>query len=282
MEAPTMAPTFAPPLSSSIMMLSIRSTAALRRVLAARTRTTTAIRTFAAAAKPVSVDDDDEDGPRFSPVQVKASEMKKADPYMVFGDTEDLPAPVLPENPAEISALDPAQARHYNLPDGTSRIVTIRQGFASPMQSPRNKENDWCISFQDEGETANTWTNPLMGWVSGADPQASHLHSQVTFPTAAEAVYFAKKRGWNFIVEKPKLRAIRRDGAQYQDNFLPQNVADEVARERTQTKQWERPKACTSHYMRPLKYHGDGTCPQYGPNPDAPTMKHVESIYKMR
>jgi hypothetical protein len=257
-------------------MLSIRSTA-LRSAL----KTPTFIRTFA-AAKPATVADDDDDGPRFSPVEVKASEMKKVDPYMVFGDTEDLPAPVLPDNPAEISALDPAQKRHYNLPDGTERLVHIRQGFSSPMQSPRNKENYWVISFQDEGETGNTWTNPLMGWVSGADPQASHLHSQMTFPTAADAVYFAKKRGWNFLVDAPKLRAIRRDGAQYQDNFLPQDVADKVSRDKTQCKHWERPKACASHYMRPLKYHGDGVCNQHGPNPDAPIAKHLEGIYKMR
>lgn len=146
-------------------MLSIRSTA-LRSVLT-RTNAPTFIRTFAAAKPAPTVADDDEDSPRFSPVEVKAGEMKKVDPYMVFGDTEDLPAPVLPDNPAEISALDPAQKRHYNLPDGTERLVHIRQGFSSPMQSPRNKENYWVVSFQDEGETGNTWTNPLMGWVSG-------------------------------------------------------------------------------------------------------------------
>jgi len=254
-------------------MLSVRPA---WRVLSRRTM---CIRTF--ATKPVA-QDDEEEGPRYSPVEVKAKEMKKVDPYMVFGDTEDLPAPVLPENPAEISALDPAQARHSVLPDGHKRLVHIRQGFSSPMQSPRNKENSWVISFQDEGETANAWINPLMGWVSGADPMASHMHSQMSFPSASEAVYFAKKRGWSFVVDAPKLRKIRCDGAQYQDNFLPQDVADEVARERTQCSHWERPKACASHYMRPLKYHGDGVCPQYGPNPDAPTAKHVESIYKMR
>ena len=166
-------------------MLSVRP--AWRLLLVRRT---VSVRSF--ASKPVAQEDDDE-GPLFSPVEVKAKEMKKVDPYMVFGDTKDLPAPVLPENPAEISALDPAQARHSVLPDGTKRLVHIRQGFSSPMQSPRNKERDWVISFQDEGETANAWINPLMGWVSGADPQASHMHSQVSFPSAAEAVYFAKK-----------------------------------------------------------------------------------------
>jgi hypothetical protein len=255
-------------------MLSVRP--ALRLLLVRRTLS---VRSF--ASKPVAQDDDDE-GPLFSPVEVKAKEMRKVDPYMVFGDTQDLPAPVLPENPAEISALDPAQARHSVLPDGTKRLVHIRQGFSSPMQSPRNKENNWIISFQDEGETANAWINPLMGWVSGADPQATHMHSQVSFPSAAEAVYFCKKRGWDFVVDPPKFRKIRTDGAQYQDNFLPQDIADEVAREKTQCDHWHRKKSCTSHYMRPLKYHGDGLAPQHGPNPDAPMAKHVESVYKRR
>lgn len=258
-------------------MLSVRPAA--WRLFAASRCSSLATRSF--ASKPVAKDDDD-DSPRYSPVEVKASEMKKVDPYMVFGDTEALPAPVLPENPAEISALDPAQARHSVMPDGTKRLVHIRQGFSSPMQSPRNKENNWVISFQDEGETANAWINPLMGWVSGADPQASHMHSQVSFPTAADAVYFCKKRGYNFVVDPPKFRKIRRDGAQYQDNFLPQDVADQVVREKTLCNHWERPKSCTSHYMRPLKYHGDGESPQYGPNPKQKTAKHVEGVYKMR
>jgi hypothetical protein len=242
-------------------------------------------RTLATKPAPAAVKspaDDNDDGPRYSPVQLKANKMTKVDKNMIFGDTTDLPAPVLPENPAEISALDPAQGRHSVLPDGRRRMVHIRQGFASPMQSPKNKENTWVISFQDEGEVAEAWTNPLMGWVSGADPMASNMHSQMHFRSASEAVYFAKKRGWNFLVEKPKLRAIRRDGAQYQDNFLPQDIADEVQRERKQCKHWERSKSCASHYMRPLKYHGDGLVEQFGPNPDQKTAKHVESVYKMR
>ena len=249
------------------------------RVLARRTLSTNAKPAAPASVKPPSADDE---GPRYSPVELKLEKMKQVDKNMIFGKTEDLPAPVLPENPAEISALDPAQRRHSILPDGTRRIVHIRQGRSSTMQSPKNKELIWTISFQDEGEVAECWTNPLMGWVSGADPMASTMHNQLFFNTASEAVYFAQKRGWDYVVEPPILRAIRRDDVQYQDNFLPQHIASKVQMERTQCKHWERPKACTSHYMRPLTYHGDGIVKQYGPNPDKETAKHVEGIYKMR
>ena len=248
------------------------------RVLALRSLATNA-KPAPAAVKPPSGDDG---GPHYSPVEVRANKMKEFDKNMVFGNTEDLPAPVLPENPAEISALDPAQRRHSIMPDGTRRIVHIRQGHSNPMQSPTNKEMIWTISFQDEGEVADCWTNPLMGWVSGADTMASNMHSQLHFKTASEAVYFAQKRGWNFVVDKPILRAVRRDDVQYQDNFLPQDIANEVQRERKQCKHWERRSACTSHYMRPLTYHGDGIVKQYGQNPDQETAKHVEGIYKMR
>lgn len=138
------------------------------------------------------------------------------------------------------------------------------------------------ISFSDRGEYAENWTNPLMGWVSGAEPMSSNMELQMAFENAQDAVYFAKKRGWKFVVEEPILRYGRSDDAQYQDNFLPQAVAGQIRRERTKCDHWHRPKAGASHYMRPLKYHGDGTVTQYGPNGDAKTAPDVEGKYKLR
>jgi len=43
--------------------------------------------------------------------------------------------------------------------------------------------------------------------------------------------------------------------------------------------QWFRTESDTSHYFRPLKYHGDA---QYGPNGEKEIEKHVAGYYRMR
>lgn len=215
-----------------------------------------------------------------SPTQRKIEAMTKADPWMVFGVVEEDAPPQLPDDPSELGAIDMAQRVDAVMPDGTKRMVHIRQDQYKPGQSPSTVEGTWLISFLDEA--APNWLNPLMGWVSGSDPMASNIQDTLKFKTASQAVYFAKKRGWQFIVHRPILRSPRSDGAQYQDNFLPQVVASDVQRNKTQCKHWERPLAGASHYDRPLKYHGDGIVPQHGPNGNAPVAKHVPGFYAMR
>ena len=207
--------------------------------------------------------------------------MTKLDPYMVWGSLTKDPDPVLPDNPAEISALDPAGRRDNIMHDGTQRTVMIRQLVKNVSQSPNQHEATWTISFQSTGETANQWINPLMGWVSGADPYHS-IALQMYFNTASEAVYFAKKRGWNYLVSEPVYRMPRNDSAQYQDNFLPQYVVAKLKLDRTRCKHWERPLAGTSHYTRPLKYHGVGEVRQHGPNLHKELDKHMVGYYKIR
>lgn len=242
----------------------------------ARQRTT--FRAF--ASKDVQKKPDEEED-AVSPVTLKRQEMSKKHKYMVWGTGDnDLPAPVLPEKPSEIAKLDPEDERFRNAPDGTPRTVVIRQEEASTRQAPLEPEKSWRIFFYEDGMTAHKWENSLMGWSSNADPY--QCGPPLTFPNAADAVYFAKKRGWNYTVQRPILRVMRDDDAQYQDNFLPQAVANKVRREGTACKQWERDSSCTSHYLRPLKYHGDGTVGQFGPNPTQPIEPHVQGIYKMR
>lgn len=217
-----------------------------------------------------------------SPAQREMEKMTKMDPDMVFGTTVAEPDPIMPDNPAEIAALDPAAYRDITGPDGSKRVVHIRQNQSRVTQGPESSEKTWVISFMDEGETSQTWDNALMGWVSGADPYASTIQTQLTFENASNAVYFAKKRGWNYVVDHPIYRDYRDDEAQYQDNFLPQSVTTDLHREKTQCKQWSRTKSGASHYFRPLKYHGDGVVPQHGPNAEETTKPHVEGYYKMR
>lgn len=214
-------------------------------------------------------------------VTERREKMTKYDRNMVFGTIgEHMPAPVLPENPSELSALDPVDLGSRLMMDGTPRTVVIRQQKKSTRQSPLNPEASWRLFFYEDGTLAEKWKNPLMGWTSSADPY--QFGPPITFQNAAEAVYFAKKRGWNYVVKKPILRFARRDGAQYQDNFLPQAIASKVKREGTSCVEWQRDSAATSHYFRPLKYHGDGLVRQHGPTGEAPIAPHVEGMYKSR
>jgi hypothetical protein len=164
-------------------------------------------------------------------VEIYLEKMHEQDANLVYTSSM-LPAadPHLPENPAEVAATDPAHdtwsAGHY-FEGAESRTVHVKQKSKRQSQAPTNAEQTWIISFMDEGETGRNWENPLMGWKSGADPMHNML-LQMEFDTAKEAVYFAKKRGWNFVVDEPKYRPMRFDGATYQDNFLPQNIAYEV------------------------------------------------------
>jgi len=219
-----------------------------------------------------------------SPVQKYVEKTREMDPHMVWGTTIAPPDPQLPVEESEIAALDPAHMNQdpLNLDTGEQRVVTIKQESANNSQAPLNLEKEWLISFQDDGELAHTWDNPLMGWVSSSDPLANSHRLQMQFRNAADAVYFAKKRGWSYVVDEPKVRKGRSDDAQYQDNFLSQAVAFRVRKERHDCDEWHRDEAGASHYFRPLKYHGDGVVPQHGPTGTADVAPHVDGSYKRR
>ncbi|KAL7578811.1 hypothetical protein ACA910_016032 [Epithemia clementina (nom. ined.)] len=234
-------------------------------------------------AKTKVTDTEDEEN-AISPVAKKMREMSRSDPNLVFGPAGDgVPAPVLPEDPSELSYIDPADlynvAARYKM-DGTERTVVICQESKSARQAPFHDEYYWHIKFNYDGMTSEKWTNSLMGWMSSGDPYQS-VHD-LTFNNAAEAVYFAKKRGWKYVVEEPIMRTFGELEIQYQDNFLSQALAAQVKAEGVQCRHWERSKAGSSHYFRPLKYHGDGTVRQHGPNREVPVAKHVEAVYKRR
>jgi len=252
---------------------------ALLRALRTNTKEKIGLRSFSSKQVATKKEEDEEGG--LSPITEARQKMTKYDPNMVWGMTgEHMPAPILPKDPKEIARLDQADQRFRTHMDGTPRRVIIRQRVKSSRQAPLNPESQWIIHFQEDGTFAESWNNPLMGWTSNADPY--QCKPPLEFSNAAEAVYFAKKRGWQYEVRKPLLRTARDDDAQYQDNFLSQKVAHAIQTEGTRCAEWERQSAGTSHYFRPLKYHGDGTVPQHGPNAQAPVAKHVEGYFKMR
>lgn len=216
-----------------------------------------------------------------SPVTERREEMSKYNKHMVWGRAgEHMPAPVLPEDPKEIAALDPVDQGHRTMMDGSKRTVVIRQQKKSMRQAPLNPEASWRIYFYEDGMISEKWTNSLMGWTSNADPY--QFGNPITFANAADAVYFAKKRGWNYVVKQPTLRYARRDDAQYQDNFLPQRIAAKVQKEGAGCDEWHRTSAGTSHYFRPLNYHGTTTVKQHGPNGNSDIAPAVEGYYKLR
>lgn len=236
----------------------------------------------AAAAPPAAAAAENE----ISPITEHRNKLSKMDKYLVYynelAEKQYLPGPVLPENIKELNALDMSDANYHNIKeDGTKRRVTIRQMEKSSKQAPLNPEMCWRIYFYEDGTNSERWINPLMGWTSNADPYQSN--PPITFETAADAVYFAKKCGWNYHVHMPITRVMRDDDAQYQDNFLPPAVVAQLQKEGVQTKEWQRTAAATSHYFRPLNYHGTQPVRQHGPTgTTAPIAPYVPSMYKRR
>jgi ETC complex I subunit conserved region len=217
-----------------------------------------------------------------SPVQRHVEYLDKISPYAIYASAAPPVVHKTPDNPVEVAALDSSLRIDTLMPDGSKRLLHIRQDQYKPGQNTMEVERTWIISFTDDSTYATrSWKNPLMGWISGNDTM-SNSSLQLRFRSASEAVQFAKARGWQFVVEAPLFRPGRLDGAQYQDNFLPKTVASDIKRLKTQCKHWERELSGSSHYTRPLKYHGDGEVPQYGPNGNAPVAPHVPGSYKMR
>ena len=278
-------------------MMSSQLTTATRRLLATQltktttttiTNTTTRLQSTKALAQIQAEEESDsmraELEDQKSSVQKYVEKTRKTEPHMVWGTTIAPPEPELPSNVSEVAALDPAHMNQdpINPATGEKRIVTIMQEEAKVNQAPFNVEKQWIISFQNDGELSQCWDNPLMGWVSSADTMANSSRLQMAFRNAKDAVYFAKKRGWDYEVKEPIVRYGRADDAQYQDNFLPQSVAKLVRKEKKSCRHWEREASGTSHYFRPLTYHGDGRVSQHGPNGDKEIDPHPEGYYKMR
>lgn len=224
--------------------------------------------------------EEEEDEDALSPIEQKKQDLQKASKHLLWESPEALPAPYLPEDVTELTAIDSADQHVRTQADGSDRMVIIRQDQANVKQSPLNPEKMWRISFIEDGVGSEKWKNSLMNWTSNADPYQSN--PKLYFDNAKEAVFFAKKRGWRYLVKEPIMRKVRDDDRQYQDNFLPQDVAAKIIKEGAQCDHWQRDEAGTSHYFRPLRYHGNGVVRQHGPNREEESAPHVEGYYKLR
>jgi hypothetical protein len=91
----------------------------------------------------------------------------------------------------------------------------------SAMQSGRAGTEDWRI----EPERATPrMPEPLMGWVAAGDT-LSELCGRLRFHTRDEAASFARRKGWDYVVEEPAERRIR--PRNYLDNFRIVRPEDE-------------------------------------------------------
>jgi len=80
------------------------------------------------------------------------------------------------------------------------RTVRIFKPAKNAMQSGTAGIKRWKI----EWNTQERWENHLMGWSSTADP-LSNL--QLDFATKEDAIAYAEKNKWSYLLEDPKERA---------------------------------------------------------------------------
>ncbi len=99
--------------------------------------------------------------------------------------------------------------------------VRIHQPIKSAMQSGRAGTEEWRID--PEPHTPRT-PEPLMGWVS-ADDTLGELTGRLRFRSPEEAVSFARRKGWDYVIEEPAERRVR--PRNYLDNFRIVRPEDE-------------------------------------------------------
>ncbi|TQS37756.1 hypothetical protein Golomagni_01754 [Golovinomyces magnicellulatus] len=95
-----------------------------------------------------------------------------------------------------------------------ARTVRIYRPVKPATQSGEWPGHHWRMDW-DILSKGHRWENQLMGWQSSADfMQGTHL----TFNTKEEAINFAEKQGYEYIVQESNLRKITPKA--YANNFL--------------------------------------------------------------
>ncbi len=99
--------------------------------------------------------------------------------------------------------------------------VRIYKPAKSAAQAGRAKNHSWLL--EPELLTARM-PEPLMGWLSAGDTY-SEMKDRLRFPTAEEAIAFAVRNGWDYVLEQPSERRI--SPRNYLDNFRITRPEDE-------------------------------------------------------
>ena len=89
--------------------------------------------------------------------------------------------------------------------------VRISQPARNAMQSGQGNTKQWVLQFI---APAKREADPLMGWTSSEDTRQQVL---LRFDTKEEAIAYAQREGYAFVVEEPKPRRLQIKA--YADNF---------------------------------------------------------------
>ena len=102
--------------------------------------------------------------------------------------------------------------------------VRIFRPAKSAAQSGRANTYEWVL--EPEIVTARA-PEPVMGWSSAGDT-LGELSDRMRFPMKEDAIAFAARHGWDYVLEEPAERRIR--PRNYLDNFRSTRPQDEEKR----------------------------------------------------
>ena len=90
--------------------------------------------------------------------------------------------------------------------------VRIYRPAKTATQSGRAKTSRWVLEPAPRGQRA---VDTLMGW-TGSDDTTQQI--KLSFATKQQAIAYAKRRGYSYVVDEPQTRPIRPKS--YADNFI--------------------------------------------------------------
>ena len=102
--------------------------------------------------------------------------------------------------------------------------VRIYRPAKSAAQSGRAKTHEWVLEPEILTPRA---PEPVMGW-AGAGDTLGELAGRMRFPMKEDAIAFATRQGWDYILEEATERKIR--PRNYLDNFRILRPQDEEKR----------------------------------------------------
>ena len=90
--------------------------------------------------------------------------------------------------------------------------VRIYRPAKTATQSGQAKTNRWVLEHAPRGQRA---VDSLMGWTGSND---TTQQIELSFATKEQAVAYAKRRGFAYVVDEPQTRPTRPKS--YSDNFI--------------------------------------------------------------
>lgn len=123
----------------------------------------------------------------------------------------------MPDDGATVAAAENNLSVHRGASPGPEELrlspVRVYSRSASPMQSGPAHAGEWIVEFEPHLKPG---IDPLMGWISSADPQTQ---VRLTFETLEAALAYCRRERLPFEVVPPPVR--RRRPRSYADNFQP-------------------------------------------------------------